>query len=422
VNSLNLSGATRWGLNLLVLLAIIAALWLGQTIFIPTVISLLLAAMLWPGTSWLNKKLHVPWGIACTIVIGCLVVLNLLVSVGFALAITRIVQKLPNPNDIEAQAQVYTAIRDRLEQVSPLPLDNNYLPREAQNSGVFQYVRQMLEKGDVSTALRTIAVYGNSWFWQWVLIMFVLLFLLLEGRMLTRRVVEIFGPSRQVQTKVIDALTDMAHQVRTYLVWRTIVNFSLGIVLGVVYSALGLQQAWTWALLTAVLCYVPYLGPIAAGVPPILEAFISSPNPWTAVVILVFYIGIITLEGYVIVPVVMGRSMEMNATTVMLACLFWELVWGPLGLFLAMPLMAAIKAICYHMPGLRPWANLMGTQDVEDLPDEQEDEDSDATASLRASDMGAPTSIQSGLATNGGHGDKIVESSTIQRPASSPGL
>jgi hypothetical protein len=87
-----------------------------------------------------------------------------------------------------------------------------------------------------------------------------------------------------------------------------------------------------------------------------------------AVFILLFYLAIIIIEGYLIVPVIMGRSMELNATTVMLACLFWELVWGTLGLFLAMPLMAGIKAICYHVPGWRPWANLMGTTEVDDAP------------------------------------------------------
>src|ERR1700731_5306626 len=61
----------------------------------------------------------------------------------------------------------------------------------------------------------------------------------------------------------------------------------------------------------------------------------------------------------------MGRSMELNATTVMLACLFWELVWGLPGLFLAMPLMAAIKAICAHVPGWRPWANLMSSSEAD---------------------------------------------------------
>ena len=54
-----------------------------------------------------------------------------------------------------------------------------------------------------------------------------------------------------------------------------------------------------------------------------------------------------------------------GATTVILACLFWELVWGLPGLFLAMPLMAGVKAICAHVPGWRPWANLMGTEKAE---------------------------------------------------------
>jgi hypothetical protein len=80
-----------------------------------------------------------------------------------------------------------------------------------------------------------------------------------------------------------------------------------------------------------------------------------------AVGLIVFYTVFVLLEGYLIVPVVMGRGMELNATTVMLACLFWEQVWGLSGLFLAMPLMAVVRTVCFHVPGWRPWANLMGT-------------------------------------------------------------
>jgi AI-2 transport protein TqsA len=115
-------------------------------------------------------------------------------------------------------------------------------------------------------------------------------------------------------------------------------------------------------MLLAILNYIPYLGPLVAGVPPVLDAFLST-SAVGAFCILLFYLAIIIVEGYLVVPVLMGRSMDLNATTVMLACLFWELVWGTMGLFLAMPLMAAIKAICYHVPGWRPWANLMGTSD-----------------------------------------------------------
>jgi predicted PurR-regulated permease PerM len=196
-----------------------------------------------------------------------------------------------------------------------------------------------------------------------VLVMFILLFLLAEGRMLSRRVVEVFGPSPAVQAKAAATLTEMARAVRTFLVWRTLVNLLLGVVVGVVYRFIfNLHESWTWALLTVIACYVPYLGPIFAGIPPVLDSFVSSPSPWYAVGLIVFYVGIINLEGYILVPVVMGRSMELNATTVMLACLFWDLVWGMPGLFLAMPLMAAIKAICAHVPGWNAWANLMSTE------------------------------------------------------------
>jgi predicted PurR-regulated permease PerM len=103
--------------------------------------------------------------------------------------------------------------------------------------------------------------------------------------------------------------------------------------------------------------------------PPVLDAFVSLDSPWGAVGVFAFYLVVINVEGYLIVPVVMGRPMQLNATTVLLACLFWDLVWGTPGLFLAMPLMAALKAICTHVPDWQPWANLMSTQEAEPPPD-----------------------------------------------------
>src|SRR5262249_40630644 len=157
------------------------------------------------------------------------------------------------------------------------------------------------------------------------------------GPMLAARFVEIFGPSQEMRSRAKIILRDMAHQVRTYLVWRTILNFVVALVVGLVYHWLELKQPWTWAIFTGLLCYLPYLGPMAAAVPPIIDAFVTGDSPWLALEVFAFYLAFMTLEAYVILPVVMGRSMELNATTVMLACLFWELVWGLPGLFLAMP-------------------------------------------------------------------------------------
>jgi AI-2 transport protein TqsA len=363
VINLNLSDATRVGLNLLALLGIVIALRLGESIFIPLVIAVLLAALVWPSADWLNRRMRLPWSLACMLVVGGLVVLNLLVTTGFVLAVPKMLQGMPDLRTDSGQQRGYEIIRERVGMV--IPLDDDYFPPIDKDPKVFRYIQQALQEGKyVTNFLWTAGYYGNSWLWEWVLIMFILLFLTLEGRMLSRRVVEIFGPSKEAQAKAVATLSEMARAVRTYLVWRTIVNFSLALVVGLVYQwVFQLSQPWTWALLTAVACYVPYLGPIFAGIPPVLDAFITH-DPLYALAVIAFYVAVITVEGYVLVPVVMGRSMELNATTVMLACLFWELVWGLPGLFLAMPLMAALKAVCAHVPGWQAWANLMGTSEV----------------------------------------------------------
>jgi predicted PurR-regulated permease PerM len=362
INELNLGPAMRWGLGGLCLLGGVLALYLAQSFFIPLVIVLLLASILWPAVRWMNQGLGFSWAFSCLATVFSLVVLNVLIMLGFGLSIPKLLQDLPR--DVEGQAHIYENVRERLQQICPVPLEDFGLPEKANDSALFHEIRKILEGDYLIKALLYLGVYADTLFWIWVFIMFFLFFMLLEGPMHTRGVVEIFGPSEEVKAHATRALSDMALQVRTYLVWRTIINFGLALLVGMVYQWAGLTQAWTWAIFTAVLCYVPYLGPMAAGILPIIDAFISV-SPWCALGILLFYLVVITLEGYVVFPVVMGRSLDLNATTVILACLFWELIWGLPGLFLAMPLMAGIKAICANVPDWQVWANLMSNRGAE---------------------------------------------------------
>jgi predicted PurR-regulated permease PerM len=392
VINLNVSAATRWGLNALILLGVSIALYLGRSVFIPLFLSVLLSAMLWPLVQWLNKsglplpglrpqgsypwlapclwRLRFPWGLASIASVGVMVVVVLLVATGFTLSVSKFVLDIGSPGKQEA---LYLRFRQKVVDMSPVAIQENdvYFNADPKNSEIYKSIQVFFSKDN--EAFRALVI-GYFWsttdlFWQSILIMFVLLFLLIEGRMLTRHLVGIFGPSLAVRQRVGDALKDMANQIRSYLVWRTIINFVMAIFLGLLYSTLNLSQGWTWALLTAVLWYIPYIGPIVAGFPPVIDAFVSVDNPWVAVGILVFYTLFVVLEGYFIVPVVMGRSMELNATTVMLACLFWQLVWGVAGLFLAMPLMAAVKTICSHVPEWQPWSHLMGTKEETPPPE-----------------------------------------------------
>ncbi len=355
--NLNLTTATRIGLNLSAMLGIAALLKLGASLFIPLILAVLMASILYPGARFFHNYVRVPWFFSCVVVLICSVALFIVVTVAFAVAIPRTLEGFPD-GDAEWQAQ-YRKIQTNLSAVLPINFGPALDP-DPNQSRVYKYVRDIFAASKPSEGIPDLVLAAGGRLWQAILIMFITLFLLLEGEMLADKVRAIFGPSRETQSRVTKALGEMATAIRTYLIWRTIVNIGLAVVLGAVYNAAGLKYWYLWALLVAVLSYVPYLGTIAAGIPPFLDAMLFV-DPIMAVGIGMFYIGVVTFEGYIIVPWVMGRSMDLNATTVLLACLFWEQIWGMSGLFLAMPIMAAIKAVCMQVEGWQGWGDLMSS-------------------------------------------------------------
>jgi AI-2 transport protein TqsA len=357
--------STRWGLNLLAGIAVVAALYFGSEIFIPFVFAALLASVLWPTADWLHRNLRFGWTFSCLLVVGGMVAFSLFITANLVLSIPKILQDIPNLREPEGQKRIYELVRKRVELIAYLSEKDEFFPTQPDDSRVFNYLQNTLAEGQTMThALWVVVGYSNSWLWHFVLVVFITVFMLMEGQMLARGLTEIFSDSGMSREQAKATLAAMAYEVRKYLVWRTLVNIALGLAVAIAYRwFFHLKHPWTWGVVTMVASYVPYLGPLFAGIPPFIDSFMSSPTPWYAVGLLGFYALIITLEGYVVYPLVIGRRAELNATTVMLACVFWEAVWGLPGLFLAVPLMAALKAICNEVPGWKPWANLMGARE-----------------------------------------------------------
>ena len=328
------------------------------------VFSVLLASVLYPFAKFMHQRMLVPWFFSCLSALLGLVVLNTIVIGAFGWAIPQTIKGLPQT---EAEWAVqYNKVQSNLSLLFPIRDDDPVLGRYYHESPdkappkSIALVKKQLTEENISAALGKLSLLGLDHIWQAILVLFITLFLLFEGQMLADKVKVIFGPSLEARGRVTVALAEMSEGIRTYLVWRTIVNLGLALVLGTFYWYLGLKHWYLWALLVSVLSYVPYLGTIAAGIPPIFDAMLFV-DPLTAFFIAVVYTGVVTVEGYIIVPWVMGRSMDLNATTVLLACLYWHQVWGIAGLFLAMPLMAALKAVCMQVDGWQGWGQLMGS-------------------------------------------------------------
>ena len=112
-------------------------------------------------------------------------------------------------------------------------------------------------------------------------------------------------------------------------------------------------------LFAALTNFIPYVGQVIGGSLPTLIAFGQAGSVGDALIVASVYLGAVAIEGYLVTPFIMGRSLDMNGTTVLIACLFWGFLWGLVGLVLAMPIAVTMKLVFQTVPELNRWAELM---------------------------------------------------------------
>ncbi len=108
----------------------------------------------------------------------------------------------------------------------------------------------------------------------------------------------------------------------------------------VALSLLGVEYALVFAVITGLLEFVPYLGPILAAIPPVLFALTQSPGH--ALLVLAVYVAIQQIEGHLIIPLVMARAVSLHPAVVAFGVVLIGQVFGLLGVFVAVPILAAI--------------------------------------------------------------------------------
>lgn len=166
---------------------------------------------------------------------------------------------------------------------------------------------------------------------------------------------------------VIGALT---HGLQWWLVGRFSSMAIIGVVSGVGLWLLGVPLAATLGVLTGLLCFVPFVGPLVSLVPPLLFAWVESGSLALAVVAL--YAGVQVVESYVVTPLIDQRTVMMPAALVISAQAIIGFAAGPIGIMLAVPFTVVIMVL----------VQMLYVQDV--LEDEIEMEGVDDTSKADA--------------------------------------
>jgi predicted PurR-regulated permease PerM len=134
-------------------------------------------------------------------------------------------------------------------------------------------------------------------------------------------------------------------EVGQFYVTTMFINLGLGIATTLVMMAWGMPTPYLWGALAALLHFIPYAGATVMLVMVTLVALVSFDGLGHVYAVSLSYLGLATLEGQIVQPLLVGRRLELNPLLVFLGLWFGGMFWGIAGVILATPILVALKVI-----------------------------------------------------------------------------
>lgn len=161
------------------------------------------------------------------------------------------------------------------------------------------------------------------------------------------------------EVKKDNLLNAIQNKVSHYITLKFFFSLITGLVCGVILFLFGVKLAFLFGLLTALLNFIPNVGSIIAVLIPIPILILNFGFSWTTGIILSLLTLIQFVVGNILEPKVLGNSMDLHPITILMFLIFWGLVWGLPGMFLAVPITATLKIIFSQINPTKKIANLM---------------------------------------------------------------
>lgn len=190
------------------------------------------------------------------------------------------------------------------------------------------------------------------------LVFLYVIFLLVDERFYEAKL-RALAPDEVRRERIRSALRRIIQETRLYLRLMSLVSAGVAIVTYLACRAVGLEGAAFWGFLAFLLNFIPTIGSITAVALPVVFAMLTLPD-WTLVVALTVALGATQfVAGEVVVPRLMGDSLNLSSFVILLALVVWGAMWGPAGMFLAIPLTVILMLIFARFEATRPLAVIL---------------------------------------------------------------
>ncbi len=321
---------------------------IGKQILCPLIFSFLFAILLLPLCNFLEQKCKIPRVISAILCVVFLI--SAVVGIIYLLSIelSHLGSDWP-----KLKQQVFNSIGDIQAWVA-LNFDVN---AAKQTKYLNTQTGKLLSS---NTAVLGETVLSISSILLFLIFIFLYtFFILLKRSLLIGFLIAVFDDAHS--HIVYDAVEQIKYIIKKYIVGLVLQMLIVALLTFLVFSILGVQYALLLGLLTGILNIIPYVGILSALILSMVVTLATASGLhalWVGAALL----GIHIIDANILMPIVVGSKVKINALIVVLGVVIGEMLWGISGMFLAIPIVAIAKIIFDRIDGLKPWGMLLGDE------------------------------------------------------------
>jgi len=174
-----------------------------------------------------------------------------------------------------------------------------------------------------------------------IIILFVGIYFAATPQVYTSGIIRLVPQSKRGRAREVHR--ELGHTLSSWLLGKAASMLIVGVTTAIGLSLLGVPLALILGIIAGLLDFIPYIGPVMAGVPAVLLALAISPD--LALYTLLLFVGIQLVEGYVLQPLIEARAVDLAPALVIVMQLVFGTLFGFAGVALATPLAACLAVL-----------------------------------------------------------------------------
>jgi predicted PurR-regulated permease PerM len=336
-----------------VLFSLISIVWIviiAKEILSPLIFSCLFSILLLPFAAFLEKKLRMPRSAA-----SMLAVLSLLACIGALLyVIGSQVSDLANDWP-QFQDQLHKTQNDLMDWIR----SSFHVTRHKQLTFVTNTTNKVVASGGSVVGATLLSLSGMLLFLVFTFI--YTFFFLLYRKLIMRFLESVFEEDNK---KVVhDIIEKVQFMIRKYITGLLIDMMIVATVVSITFMVMGVKYAILLGLITGLFNIIPYIGIFTALVLSAAVTFATSPEQITVIYVIITLVVTHLIDSNVLLPLVVGSKVRINALITVLGVIIGEMVWGIPGMFLSIPVIAVLKIIFDRVESLKAWGIILGDEE-----------------------------------------------------------